>query len=78
MFVYENEDERPLLLSEYASLTGRSVRSIQRSVREKRIPAWADPIHGKTVTSLAAVKRLSQLASEKAQRECIQRMKLDK
>jgi hypothetical protein len=70
------EDE-PITLSQYAELTQRSIRSVNRDVKAGRIPAWKDPtIKRSKVTSLGAIRRIREAAAAKAEKAFMQKAKL--
>jgi len=73
-----NQTNEPISLSDYAEHVGKSLRSVQRDVKARRIPAWRDPVTGMKVTSVGAISRVRQLAAQKAEKEFIQRAKLDR
>jgi len=72
------DENEPITLATYANVTGRSLRSVQRDVKAKRIPVWQDVTLPRSprVTSLGAIKRARAAMAEKAEREFLQKKKL--
>ena len=70
------DDDLPISLSEYEARVGKHIRTVERLIKQKRLPVWRDPILGTRVTSLGAIDRVRRLAAEKAEREFIQKSKL--
>ena len=70
------DENRPLTLAEYAKAEGRHIQTVRKDAHKGRLPTWKDPINGKQVTSVGAVRRVREAAQRTAEKAFMQRSRL--